>query len=54
VYRQNEQQWRKLYCSKRIIAVESIADEFIEKFTAKLAADESGDPMDPSTELALK
>jgi acyl-CoA reductase-like NAD-dependent aldehyde dehydrogenase len=27
----------KAVLSKRIIAVESIADEFIEKFTAKLA-----------------
>ncbi|MEZ7504519.1 NAD-dependent succinate-semialdehyde dehydrogenase [Flavobacterium sp. Arc2] len=37
--------------SKRIIAVESIADEFIEKFTAKLAQLKVGDPMDPKTEL---
>jgi succinate-semialdehyde dehydrogenase/glutarate-semialdehyde dehydrogenase len=37
--------------SKRIIAVESIADEFIEKFTAKLAKLKVGDPMDPNTEL---
>jgi succinate-semialdehyde dehydrogenase/glutarate-semialdehyde dehydrogenase len=37
--------------SKRIIAVEAIADEFIEKFTAKLAKLKVGDPMDPSTEL---
>jgi succinate-semialdehyde dehydrogenase/glutarate-semialdehyde dehydrogenase len=29
--------------SKRIIAVESIADEFIEKFTAKLAQMKVGD-----------
>jgi succinate-semialdehyde dehydrogenase/glutarate-semialdehyde dehydrogenase len=37
--------------SKRIIAVEAIADEFIEKFTAKLAQMKVGDPMDPNTEL---
>jgi succinate-semialdehyde dehydrogenase/glutarate-semialdehyde dehydrogenase len=37
--------------SKRIIAVEAIADEFIEKFTAKLAKMKVGDPMDPETEL---
>jgi succinate-semialdehyde dehydrogenase/glutarate-semialdehyde dehydrogenase len=37
--------------SKRIIAVEDIADEFIEKFTAKLAQMKVGDPMDPNTEL---
>jgi succinate-semialdehyde dehydrogenase/glutarate-semialdehyde dehydrogenase len=37
--------------SKRIIAVDSIAEEFIEKFTAKLAQMKVGDPMDPNTEL---
>jgi len=37
--------------SKRFIAVETIADEFIEKFTAKLAKIKVGDPMDPNTEL---
>ena len=37
--------------SKRIIAVEAIADEFIKKYTAKLAQLKVGDPMDPSTEL---
>lgn len=37
--------------SKRIIAVEAIADEFIEKYTAKLAQLKVGDPMDPNTEL---
>jgi succinate-semialdehyde dehydrogenase/glutarate-semialdehyde dehydrogenase len=37
--------------SKRIIAVEAVADEFIEKFTAKLAQMKVGDPMDPNTEL---
>jgi succinate-semialdehyde dehydrogenase/glutarate-semialdehyde dehydrogenase len=31
--------------SKRFIAVEAIADEFIEKFTAKLAQLKVGDPM---------
>jgi succinate-semialdehyde dehydrogenase/glutarate-semialdehyde dehydrogenase len=37
--------------SKRIIAVEAIADKFIEKFTTKLAQMKVGDPMDPNTEL---
>jgi len=37
--------------AKRFIAVESIADEFLKKFTAKLAAIKIGDPMDRSTEL---
>ncbi len=37
--------------SKRFIAVEAIADEFIEKFRAKLAKLKVGDPMDRSTEL---
>jgi len=37
--------------TKRIIAVEAIADEFIGKFTAKLKQLKVGDPMDPSTEL---
>jgi succinate-semialdehyde dehydrogenase / glutarate-semialdehyde dehydrogenase len=37
--------------SKRFIAVEAIADEFIEKFKNKLAAIKVGDPMDPATEL---
>lgn len=37
--------------SKRIIAVDAIADEFIEKFTAKLAKLKVGDPMDSATEL---
>ncbi|RTZ02987.1 NAD-dependent succinate-semialdehyde dehydrogenase [Flavobacterium sp. GSP6] len=37
--------------SKRIIAIEAIADEFIEKYTAKLAKLKVGDPMDSNTEL---
>ena len=37
--------------SKRIIAVEAVADEFIKKYTAKLAQLKVGDPMDPNTEL---
>ncbi|MBE0393327.1 succinate-semialdehyde dehydrogenase/glutarate-semialdehyde dehydrogenase [Flavobacterium sp. 7E] len=37
--------------SKRFIAVEAIADEFLEKFTAKVAALKVGDPMDPSTDV---
>jgi succinate-semialdehyde dehydrogenase/glutarate-semialdehyde dehydrogenase len=37
--------------SKRFIAVESIADEFIEKFKEKLSKMKVGDPMDPATEL---
>jgi succinate-semialdehyde dehydrogenase/glutarate-semialdehyde dehydrogenase len=37
--------------SKRFIAVESIADEFIEKFKSKLEQLKIGDPMDPKTEL---
>ena len=37
--------------SKRFIAVEAIADEFIEKFTAKLSNLIVGDPMDSKTEL---
>ncbi|MBK9254415.1 MAG: NAD-dependent succinate-semialdehyde dehydrogenase [Saprospiraceae bacterium] len=37
--------------SKRFIAVESIADEFFEKFTNKLATLVIGDPMEPATQL---
>lgn len=37
--------------SKRFIAVEAIADEFIEKFKEKLSSLVMGDPMDPKTEL---
>ena len=37
--------------SKRFIAVEAIADEFLSKFKAKLAATVVGDPMDPKTQL---
>ncbi len=37
--------------SKRFIAVEAIADEFIKKFKDKLSKMKVGDPMDPTTEL---
>jgi succinate-semialdehyde dehydrogenase/glutarate-semialdehyde dehydrogenase len=37
--------------AKRFIAIESVADEFLNKFTAKLAALKVGDPMDSTTEL---
>jgi succinate-semialdehyde dehydrogenase/glutarate-semialdehyde dehydrogenase len=37
--------------SKRFIAVEAIADEFIEKFKTQLSKMKVGDPMDPETEL---
>jgi len=37
--------------SKRFIAVESIATEFINKFKDKLSKMKVGDPMDPETEL---
>ncbi|MBG6111634.1 succinate-semialdehyde dehydrogenase/glutarate-semialdehyde dehydrogenase [Flavobacterium sp. CG_23.5] len=37
--------------SKRFIAVASIADEFLEKFTKKVAALKVGDPMDPNTQV---
>ncbi|WP_339869672.1 NAD-dependent succinate-semialdehyde dehydrogenase [uncultured Algoriphagus sp.] len=37
--------------SKRFIAVEAIADEFIQKFKDKLSKMKVGDPMDPETEL---
>jgi acyl-CoA reductase-like NAD-dependent aldehyde dehydrogenase len=37
--------------SKRFIAVEAIADEFLEKFAKKVAALKVGDPMDPATEV---
>ncbi len=37
--------------SKRFIAVEAIADEFIQKFRDKLSKMKVGDPMDPATEL---
>jgi succinate-semialdehyde dehydrogenase/glutarate-semialdehyde dehydrogenase len=37
--------------SKRFIAVESIADEFIKRFKDKLSKLKMGDPMDPATEL---
>jgi len=37
--------------SKRFIAVDSIADEFLSKFKSKLSAIIVGDPMDPKTQL---
>ncbi|HEY0243923.1 MAG TPA: NAD-dependent succinate-semialdehyde dehydrogenase [Mucilaginibacter sp.] len=37
--------------AKRFIAVESIADEFLKKFTDKLSKLKVGDPMDRTTEL---
>jgi succinate-semialdehyde dehydrogenase/glutarate-semialdehyde dehydrogenase len=37
--------------SKRFIAVEAIADEFLEKFTKTIAALKVGDPMDPETQV---
>ncbi|PZX57035.1 succinate-semialdehyde dehydrogenase/glutarate-semialdehyde dehydrogenase [Algoriphagus ratkowskyi] len=37
--------------SKRFIAVEAIAGEFIQKFKDKLSKMKVGDPMDPETEL---
>lgn len=37
--------------SKRIIVLEAIADEFLDKFKAKLSGLKVGDPMDESTEL---
>ena len=37
--------------SKRFIAVESIADEFLKKFTDKLSKIKMGDPMDKDTQL---
>tara|TARA_R100000935_G_C2841513_1_gene171351 strand:+ start:13866 stop:15248 length:1383 start_codon:yes stop_codon:yes gene_type:complete len=37
--------------SKRFIAVEAIADEFIQKFKDNLSKMKVGDPMDPETEL---
>jgi len=37
--------------SKRFIAVESVADEFLRKFKDKLSKLKIGDPMEPTTEL---
>ena len=37
--------------AKRIIALEAVAEEFLQKFTAKLKALKVGDPMDESTGL---
>ena len=37
--------------SKRFIAVEAIADEFLQQFQDKLSKMKVGDPMDPATEL---
>ena len=38
-------------CAKRFIVVRDVADEFIERFSAAMAAAPMGDPMDPSTVL---
>jgi len=50
--------WGRMYnagqtccAAKRFIVVESIADEFLEKFTAALAALKPGDPLDEKTTL---
>ena len=37
--------------SKRLIAVEAVADEFLAKFTDKLAHFKMGDPMDRTMDL---
>ena len=37
--------------SKRFIVLEKVADEFLEKFTAKMSALKLGDPMDKTTNL---
>ncbi|WP_069660352.1 NAD-dependent succinate-semialdehyde dehydrogenase [Arcticibacter eurypsychrophilus] len=37
--------------SKRMIVLDAVADEFLEKFTAKLTGLKVGDPMDASTEM---
>ena len=37
--------------AKRFIVVEAVADEFLEKFKAKLSALKAGDPMDKDTQL---
>ena len=37
--------------AKRIIAVENIADEFLDKFKAKISNLKVGDPMDPDTKI---
>jgi succinate-semialdehyde dehydrogenase/glutarate-semialdehyde dehydrogenase len=36
---------------KRFIAVEAIADEFLEKFTSAISNLKAGDPMDPICKL---
>jgi succinate-semialdehyde dehydrogenase/glutarate-semialdehyde dehydrogenase len=36
---------------KRFIAVEAIADEFLEKFTSAISNLKAGDPMDPIYKL---
>jgi succinate-semialdehyde dehydrogenase/glutarate-semialdehyde dehydrogenase len=38
--------------AKRLVVVESLADRFLEKFTAAMSALEPGDPMEKSTTLA--
>jgi succinate-semialdehyde dehydrogenase/glutarate-semialdehyde dehydrogenase len=38
-------------CAKRFIVVRDVADEFITRFSAAMAAAPTGDPMDPSTIL---
>ena len=38
--------------SKRIIVVDSLYDEFLEKYKARVAQFKAGDPMDPETTLA--
>ncbi|MGD0105832.1 MAG: aldehyde dehydrogenase family protein [Rhodopila sp.] len=52
--------WGRMYntgqtrcAAKRFIAVEQVADAFLEKFRAALAALKSGDPMDAKTTLGL-
>jgi len=37
--------------SKRLIVVEPVADEFIQKFVARMSNLRTGDPLDPSTQL---
>jgi succinate-semialdehyde dehydrogenase/glutarate-semialdehyde dehydrogenase len=47
----NDNNGQACNAAKRFVVIESLYEEFLEKFTAKISEAQPGDPMDPSTYL---